>query len=70
MSLRAALVVGNAVRNRVQQQQQHYRSGHEAPEEDQLNELLQSQIATDDSDLDGSDATAPKEAPAASSPLR
>ncbi len=51
MSVRAALVVGNAVKNKIQHQT---KSGTDdvLPEEEQLNELLQSQIATDESEAD------------------
>ena len=56
MSLRAAMVVGNAVRDRVQ----HGKGGREQsacrecdePREGRLNELLESQIATDETELD------------------
>ena len=45
-------MVGNAVKNKIQQQknqQQNYATSNlDVPEEDQLNELLQSQIASDD----------------------
>ena len=56
MSVRAAIVVGNAVKTKIQQQQKNA-IGTEGdddgvPEADQLNELLQSQIATDETDLD------------------
>ena len=58
MSVRAAIVVGNAVKTKIQQQQKNVQIGTEgdddcvASEADQLNELLQSQIATDETDLD------------------
>ena len=57
MSVRAAIVVGNAVKTKIQQQQKNAigtegDDGDCVPEADQLNELLQSQIATDETDLD------------------
>lgn len=54
MSFRAAMVVGNAVKNKIQQQQEKNQreasmgGGGSTAEEEQLNELLQSQIATDE----------------------
>jgi hypothetical protein len=45
MSFRAALVVGNAVKNKIQ----HSR-GEDLPEEDRLNELSQSRIVVDNQD--------------------
>ena len=55
MSVRAAIVVGNAVKTKIQQQKKVIgtEGGPDSvPEADQLNELLQSQIATDQTDLD------------------
>ena len=55
---RAALVVGNAAWNRVRNQRKSGGEGvmgaEDVPEEDQLNELLESQIATDETDVDAS----------------
>ena len=46
MSFRAALVVGNAVKNKIQHSARSGQNGEEdLPEEDRLNELSQSQIA-------------------------
>ena len=52
MSVRAAIVVGNAVKTKIQQQKNVIGTEGPVPEADQLNELLQSQIATDQTDLD------------------
>ena len=56
MSVRAAIVVGNAVKTKIQQQKNVIGTegggDDSVPEADQLNELLQSQIATDETDLD------------------
>ena len=49
LSVRAAYVVGNAVKTKIQQQQNNV-AGDESVEEG-LNELLQSQIALDESDV-------------------
>eukprot|EP00571_Detonula_confervacea_P002244 CAMPEP_0172329496 /NCGR_PEP_ID=MMETSP1058-20130122/60912_1 /TAXON_ID=83371 /ORGANISM="Detonula confervacea, Strain CCMP 353" /LENGTH=538 /DNA_ID=CAMNT_0013046675 /DNA_START=122 /DNA_END=1738 /DNA_ORIENTATION=+ len=53
MSFRAALVVGNAVKNKIQHHNQQ-NANADVPDEDQLHELLQSQIATDERDVDTS----------------
>ena len=64
MSVRAAIVVGNAVKTKIQQQKNVIGTeGDSVPEADQLNELLQSQIATDETDLDVVNATALDEDP-------
>ena len=69
MSIRAALVMGNALKNKVQQQKQHYNSGNGVPEEDQLNELLESQIVTDETDVNEVDVAALEDDPTDSSPV-
>ncbi|KAL7545833.1 hypothetical protein ACHAWF_009183 [Thalassiosira exigua] len=69
MGFRAAMVVGNAVRNRMQHQQRQGGGGGDVPEEDDLNELLQSQIATEDeteADAGAVDSSALEEDPTAS----
>jgi len=65
MSVRAAIVVGNAVKTKIQQQKNVIgtEGDDSVPEADQLNELLQSQIATDETDLDVVNATALDEDP-------
>ena len=70
MSIRAALVMGNALKNKVQQQKQHYNSGNGVSEEDQLNELLVSQIVTDETDVNEVDVAALEDDPTDSSPVR
>lgn len=55
LSVRAALVVGNAVKTKIQQQHGDMKSSGDDTTldgEDQLNELLQSQIATDETEVD------------------
>ena len=54
MSVRAAFVVGNAVKNKIQHnmQQNQQNDSSNVPKEDQLNDLLQSQIALDETDGD------------------
>ena len=72
MSISAAMVVGNAVKNKMQQQKQQYKEGNVyMPKEEQLNELQQSQIATDETEGDTNmDATVLEEDPTVSSPVR
>ena len=72
MSLRAAVVVGNAVVNKIQHRTQSGGSTEDVPQEDQLNELLQSQIATDEADEEDHDvnASALEEDPTGPSPER
>jgi len=54
MSFRAALVVGNAVKNKIHHNSRSSTSqnngGEDLPEEDRLNELSQSQIVVDNQD--------------------
>lgn len=66
---RAALVVGHAVKNKIQHQAQYQSAEEEANAEgEDLNELLQSQIASDESEAEGNavDATALEEDPTSS----
>ncbi len=54
MSFRAALVVGNAVKNKIHHNAKSFTSqnngGEDLPEEDRLNELSQSQIVDNQDD--------------------
>lgn len=52
MSVRAAIVVGNAVKNKIQHKVDGNRMGGSSTDEDALNELMTSQIADDDETLD------------------
>lgn len=52
MSVRAAMVVGNAVKNKMQHQRRSAGDGGDVPEEEQLNDLLQSQILADEGTVD------------------
>jgi len=75
MSIRAAIVVGNAVKNKIQHNKQSSQPNHGCNDlavgEDQLEDLLQSQIAEDETelDIDGVNATALEDDPT-SSPSR
>jgi len=78
VGVRAALVMGNAVKNKIRQHNMQGReeqkgvSDSNVPEEEQLNELLHSQIASDDTvaDINEVNATALEDDPTISSPER
>ena len=68
MSIQATMVVGNAVKNKMQHKQKQQNACDYVLEDDQLNELLQSQIAEDDTEVDINDmnGTALEEDPTSS----